>query len=60
MLYLVIGLLLFFSMHSVRIVADDWHSRFIEAKGKQVWRGLYSVISLAGLVDSLWVRLEPG
>jgi uncharacterized membrane protein len=33
----------------VRIVADDWRSQFIEDKGKLVWRGIYTVVSLVGL-----------
>ena len=49
MIYLVVGLLLFFSIHSVRIVADGWRSQFIEDKGKLVWHGIYTVVSLVGL-----------
>lgn len=49
MIYLVVGLLLFFSFHSVRIVADGWRSQFIEDKGNLVWRGLCTVVSLVGL-----------
>ena len=49
MLYLVVRLLLFFSIHSVRIVADGWRSQFIEDKGILVWRGIYTVVSLVGL-----------
>jgi len=49
MAILILGLTLFFSVHSVRIVADDWRTRFIESKGKLAWRGIYSVLSLAGL-----------
>ena len=39
MIYLIIGLLLFFSVHSVRILADGWRSKFIEDKGetKMAW-----------------------
>jgi uncharacterized membrane protein len=49
MIYLIVGLLLFFLNHSVRIVADGWRSQFIEDKGVLVWRGLYTVVSLVGL-----------
>ena len=49
MIYLIIGLLLFFSMHSVRILADGWRSKFIEDKGKLKWRGFYTVVSLVEL-----------
>ena len=43
------GLIIFFSVHMVRIVADDWRSSFIENKGMLAWRGIYSVVSLVGL-----------
>lgn len=50
MALLIAGLILFIATHSVRIVADDWRSRFIETNGKLVWRGIYSVLALSGLV----------
>lgn len=50
MLYLILGLVLFFSVHSVRIIADDWRTKFIETKGKLAWRGIYSVFSVLSLV----------
>jgi uncharacterized membrane protein len=43
MIYLIIGLLLFFSVHSVRILTDGWRSKFIEDKGKLKWRGFYTL-----------------
>ena len=49
MIWLILGLVIFFANHSVRIVADDWRTRFIEAKGKLAWRAIYSVFSLVGL-----------
>ena len=50
MALLIIGLILFFAVHSVRIVADGWRTRFIADKGEMAWKGLYTVVSLAGLV----------
>jgi len=50
MTLLVLGLVLFLGIHSVRIVADGWRGRFIAARGRQAWRGLYSVIAIAGFV----------
>jgi len=49
-LLLIIGLLLFLGTHSVRIVAEGWRARMIARLGPQGWKGLYSVIALAGLV----------
>lgn len=50
MTVLIIGIVLFFGVHSVRIVADDWRTRQVAARGERAWKGLYSVASLAGIV----------
>lgn len=50
MIWLILGLIFFFSIHSVRIINDDFRSRFIEEKGKLAWRGMYSIAALLGLV----------
>lgn len=50
MIELVAGLLLFLGVHSVRIVAEDWRARRIAAMGAGAWKGLYALVSLAGLV----------
>jgi uncharacterized membrane protein len=50
MVWLIAGLVLFFASHSVRIFADGWRSAFIAQRGEGAWKGLYSVIALAGLV----------
>ena len=46
---LILGLVLFLGVHSVRIVADGWRSR-----GEGAWKGLYSVLSIVGLVLVVW------
>lgn len=51
---LPIGLLLFLSAHSVRIFAEPWRTRVRERIGPLRWRGLYSLVSLAGLVLVVW------
>jgi uncharacterized membrane protein len=51
---LLFGLLLFFGTHSVRIFADGWRSRQIARLGENRWKGLYSLVSLAGLVVIVW------
>jgi uncharacterized membrane protein len=51
---LVAGLVLFLGVHSVRIVANDWRSQFIAQRGEGAWKGLYSVLSIAGLVLLVW------
>lgn len=50
MIWLILGLLLFLGMHSVRIVADPWRTRMIARIGLNPWKGLYSLASLAGFV----------
>lgn len=50
MLILIAGLLLFLGMHSSRLFASDWRAGFIQAKGENAWKGLYTVVSLVGLV----------
>lgn len=54
MLPLLLGLGLFFASHSVRIVADPWRTRVRERLGALRWRGLYSLVSLAGLALTIW------
>ncbi|MHB1302557.1 MAG: NnrU family protein [Acidiphilium sp.] len=49
MLLLILGLVIFLGTHSIRIFADDWRRRQIDRLGPQGWRGVYSVVSLAGL-----------
>jgi uncharacterized membrane protein len=48
MLYLLAGLVLFLGVHSVRIVADYWRTRTRAQVGEGVYKGVYSVLSLAG------------
>ena len=54
MTYLVFGLVIFLGVHSVRIVADDWRTRMRERLGEGAWKGLYSLLSLAGLALVVW------
>ena len=51
---LLLGLVLFLGMHSVRIVADGWRGRAIAGLGPLAWKGLYSIVSLAGLALIVW------
>lgn len=50
MALLIVGLVLFLGVHSVRIVAEDTRNRFIEQRGEGAWKGLYVVVSLIGFV----------
>lgn len=63
MTLLILGLVLFLGAHSVRIVADDWRTAQIARIGEAKWKGLYALLSLAGLVLIVWgfgqARLDP-
>ena len=54
MLLLILGLLIFLAPHSVRILADDWRSAQVARIGLPAWKGLYSVVSIVGLVLIVW------
>lgn len=60
---LVAGLVLFLGIHSVSIVALDWRAARIAQMGEQPWKGLYSLVSLAGFVLLIYgygqARLAP-
>src|SRR6202041_3872363 len=53
MVYLVLGLILFLGMHSISIVAPAWRDRTAARLGN-AWRGLYSLITIAGLIVIVW------
>jgi len=54
MTVLIVGLLVFLGVHSVRIVADDWRTAQIARLGANRWKGLYTLASVAGLVLIVW------
>ncbi len=51
---LVIGLVLFLGIHSTRIVAEGWRGRMVASIGEMRWKGLVSLVSLAGFVLLVW------
>jgi len=57
---LVVGLLAFFGIHSVRIVASGFRDEQIAANTGR-WKGIYSLVSLAGLVLIIfgWMLYRP-
>ena len=50
MILLVVGLVLFLGVHSVRIFAEGSRTRFIAARGTNAWKGVYSLVSIVGIV----------
>jgi uncharacterized membrane protein len=54
MTILILGLLLFLGVHSTRIFANDWRSAQLKRLGEGPWKGIYSLISLAGIALIVW------
>jgi uncharacterized membrane protein len=51
---LILGLVIFLGVHSIRLVADSWRSEQIARIGENGWKGLYSLASLVGFVLIVW------
>lgn len=60
---LVLGLVLFLGVHSLRIFAGGWRDAQVARLGEQRWKGIYSLASLAGFALLVWgfglARAEP-
>ena len=54
MIYLVLGLILFLGVHSIRIVADGFRTRTIARSGFLTWKAVYALASIAGFVLLVW------
>ncbi|HWU69506.1 MAG TPA: NnrU family protein [Stenotrophobium sp.] len=63
MSFLILGLVIFLGAHSLRLFADGWRQRQIERLGVNGWKGLFSLVSIAGFVLIVWgfgqARLQP-
>lgn len=54
MTILILGLIIFLGLHSVRIFAEDWRNATRARIGLNGWRALYSVISITGFLLIVW------
>lgn len=54
MAILILGLVLFLGVHSTRIVADGWRGATIARIGEMPWKGIYSLLSIAGFALVIW------
>lgn len=54
MAILVVGLILFIGVHSIRMVAAPWRAAQIERFGPLAWRAMFSVLSIAGIVVTVF------
>lgn len=50
MTLLVLGLVIFLGSHSLRIVAEDWRTARLAAMGEKPFKGVYSLVAIAGFV----------
>ncbi|MGH8780124.1 NnrU family protein [Paraburkholderia sp.] len=60
---LILGLLIFLGVHSVRIVAEGWRRAQIARYGANLWKTVYSIVSIAGFIVLIYgyglARREP-
>ena len=63
MLILVLGLVIFFCLHSVRLVAPQWREKIMTAHGAMRWKIRFGMITLLAtafiVIGYMQVRLEP-
>ena len=52
--WLIAGLAVFLGIHSLRMVAPGWRDARLSAMGEGPWKGIYSLVSLAGLLLLIW------
>ena len=51
---LILGLLVFLGVHSLRIYADGFRTRQVARLGEPSWKVLFALVSLAGLILIVW------
>jgi uncharacterized membrane protein len=54
MAILVLGLVIFLGLHSIRIVAEPLRGQAIARLGEGPWKGIYSLVSAIGFVLIVW------
>ena len=54
MLYLILGLVIFLGVHSVRIVAEGWRTQTLSRMGEGPYKGIYTLVSLLGFALIIW------
>ena len=54
MAILILGLVLFLGVHSIRIVADGWRTATIGRIGVLPWKAVYALLSIVGFVLIVW------
>ena len=54
MIWLIVGLVLFLGVHSVRIAAPAFRQAQIDQRGLNAWKGIYSLVAILGFVILVW------
>ena len=54
MTYLILGLILFLGVHSLRMVGEGWRTRVRASAGEAPFKGVYSVLSILGFALIVW------
>ena len=54
MAILILGLVLFLGVHSIRIVADGWRTATIGRVGELPWKAVYALLSIVGFMLIVW------
>jgi uncharacterized membrane protein len=54
MIWFILGLTLFLGVHSTRVFAEGWRAATIARIGEGPWKGIYTVLSIAGFVLLVW------
>ena len=54
MFVLVLGLALFLGAHSTRVFAEGWRTATVAKVGPRPYKGMYSLVSLAGFALLVW------
>jgi uncharacterized membrane protein len=54
MLVLILGIVIFLGVHSLRMVAPQWREARIASMGEGGWKGAYSVASIIGFILLVW------
>ena len=54
MALLIVGLVIFLGVHSVRMVAENWRQAQLARLGEPAWKLVFSLLSAAGLALLIW------
>ncbi len=52
--YLILGLVIFLGVHSVRIFAEGWRTQTRQSMGENAYKGVYSLLSILGFGLIVW------